>query len=199
VPIAEETGLITDIGEWAIRQACADAVTWPSEVKLAVNISPAQLRRRKLAAIVLDALAASRLPPDRLEVEVTEAVMMEETPAVLSALHRLRDLGVTIVLDDFGTGYSSLSYLRKFPFDKVKIDKSFIQELPNAHNSSAIVRAITGLARALGMSTTAEGVETLQQRQIAKASGCSQMQGYLFSPPKPQKDLATILRSGAGR
>jgi diguanylate cyclase (GGDEF)-like protein/PAS domain S-box-containing protein len=193
VPIAEESGVILDLGEWVIRKACGDAVRWPNDVKVAVNISPIQLRRQDLAALIVKALDATGLPANRLEIEVTEAILIQETAATLAALHRLRELGVKIALDDFGTGYSSLSYLRKFPFDKIKIDKSFIGELSDESRSAAIVQAVTHLANALSMSTTAEGVETQQQRRIAEASGCSEIQGFLFSPARHPKDLAELL------
>jgi diguanylate cyclase (GGDEF)-like protein len=193
VPIAEETGVILDLGEWVIRKACGDAVRWPNDVKVAVNISPIQLKRQDLAALLVRALDATGLPANRLEIEVTEAILIQETAETLAALHRLRELGVRIALDDFGTGYSSLSYLRKFPFDKIKIDKSFIGELSDDCRSAAIVQAVTQLANALSMSTTAEGVETQQQKQIVEASGCSEIQGFLFSPARHPKDLAELL------
>ena len=193
IPIAEETGAILALGEWVIRNACLEAARWPDHIKVAINVSPIQLKRQDLPALVFSALAASGLPALRLEIEVTEAVMMQETEATSSALQRLKEFGVTIVLDDFGTGYSSLSCLRKFSFDKIKIDKSFVQKLPDERNSAAIVQAVMSLASALGIKTTAEGVETAQQRLIAETSGFSEMQGFLFSPPRRAQDLSEIL------
>ena len=191
IQIAEEIGLIIPLGEWVLRKACADAASWPNDIKVAVNLSPAQLASKDLLPIVINALATSGLPADRLEFEITESVLMQNTFATLSTLHQLRELKVRIAMDDFGTGYSSLSYLRSFPFNKIKIDRSFIVDLSNNESSHAIVRAITGLARDLNMTTTAEGVETQQQLDLAKALGCTEMQGFFFSPPKP---LAQIMR-----
>jgi diguanylate cyclase (GGDEF)-like protein len=184
VPIAEEIGLIVPLGEWVLRQACLDAMQWPSDIKVAVNLSPLQVMNQNLVAVVVGALATSGLPASRLEVEITESVLMQNSEATLATLHRLRELGVKISMDDFGTGYSSLSYLRSFPFDKIKIDRCFISGLATGDDSVAIVMAIAGLARHLGISTTAEGVETRQQFQQVKALGCSEMQGFLFSPPR---------------
>jgi diguanylate cyclase (GGDEF)-like protein len=183
IPIAEEIGLIVPLGEWVLRQACADAMRWPPEIKVAVNLSPIQVMNQNLVAVVVGALAATGLPASRLEVEITESVLMQNSEATLATLHRLRELGVKISMDDFGTGYSSLSYLRSFPFDKIKIDRCFISGLATGDDSVAIVLAIAGLAKHLGIATTAEGVETRQQLQQVKALGCSEMQGFLFSPP----------------
>lgn len=194
VPVAEETGLITRLGEWVIRTACAEAATWPDDLKVAVNVSPVQFKNQNVAQIVMSALAAAGLPARRLEIEITEAILMQHTETTLATLHQLRELGVRIAMDDFGTGYSSLSYLRSFPFDKIKIDQSFIRDLSHEGESAAIVRAVTGLAASLHMTTTAEGIETEHQREIAKASGCTELQGYLISRPRPAKDLPQLLR-----
>jgi diguanylate cyclase (GGDEF)-like protein len=193
IPIAEETGIIIPLGEWVLRHACAEAVQWPDDIKVAVNVSPAQFKSRSLALAVTSALAASGLPPQRLELEITESVLLNETEATLATLHQLRDLGVQISMDDFGTGYSSLSYLRSFPFDKIKIDRSFIRDLSETDESVAIVRAVAGLGRNLGMATTAEGVETDEQLDQLRDEGCTEVQGYLFSEPLPATDVISLL------
>jgi len=162
IPVAEEIGLIVPLGEWVLRRACLDAATWPESVRVAVNLSPSQLINQSLLPVVVNALAMSGLPARRLELEITEAVLLQNTDATIATLHRLREFGVRISMDDFGTRYSSLSYLRSFPFGKVKIDRCFISRLPDADDSVAIVRAVTGLAGSLRMATTAEGVETRQ-------------------------------------
>jgi diguanylate cyclase (GGDEF)-like protein len=195
IPIAEEIGLIVPLGEWVLRQACADAMRWPADVKVAVNLSPIQVMNQNLVAVVVGALAAAGLPASRLEVEITESVLMQNSEATLATLHRLRELGVKISMDDFGTGYSSLSYLRSFPFDKIKIDRCFISGLATGDDSVAIVLAIAGLAKHLGMATTAEGVETRQQLQQVKALGCSEMQGFLFSPPRRIDEVTQLFRA----
>jgi EAL domain-containing protein (putative c-di-GMP-specific phosphodiesterase class I) len=185
VPIAEEIGLISAIGEWVINQACKEAATWPGHLKVAINLSPTQLARANITPLITRALAAARLPANRLEVEVTEAVLLHATEATIATLHQLRDMGVRIALDDFGTGYSSLSYLRSFPFDKLKIDRSFIKDIGENQESVAIVQAIAMLANALNVTTTAEGVETEQQLEQIRRLGFTEMQGYLFSQPLP--------------
>jgi EAL domain-containing protein (putative c-di-GMP-specific phosphodiesterase class I) len=195
IPIAEEIGLIVPLGEWVLRQACADAMRWPPEIKVAVNLSPIQVMNQNLVAVVVGALAAAGLPASRLEVEITESVLMQNSEATLATLHRLRELGVKISMDDFGTGYSSLSYLRSFPFDKIKIDRCFISGLATGDDSVAIVLAIAGLAKHLGIATTAEGVETRQQLQQVKALGCSEMQGFLFSPPLRIAEVTQMFRT----
>jgi diguanylate cyclase (GGDEF)-like protein len=195
IPIAEEIGLIVPLGEWVLGQACADAMAWPADVKVAVNLSPIQVMNQNLVAVIVGALAAAGLPAHRLEVEITESVLMQNSEATLATLHRLRELGVKISMDDFGTGYSSLSYLRSFPFDKIKIDRCFISGLATGDDSVAIVLAIAGLAKHLGIATTAEGVETRQQLQQVKALGCSEMQGFLFSAPRPIDEVTRLLRS----
>ena len=193
IPLAEETGLIVALGELVLRCACADAVTWPHDVGVAVNLSPVQFRSPNLVASVTAALAASGLAPQRLELEITESVLLQNSDATLAILHELRSKGVRISLDDFGTGYSSLSYLRSFPFDKIKIDRSFVSELSTREDSMAIVRAVTGLGRSLGIATTAEGVENDTQLELLRREGCTQAQGYLFSAPRPARDVAMML------
>jgi len=185
IPIAEETGLINQLGHWVLNTACAEAAHWPDEVRVAVNVSPIQFRSQTLALNVAAALAASGLSAGRLELEITEAVLIRDDEAALEILHQLRKLGVRIALDDFGTGYSSLSYLQRFPFDKIKIDRSFIRDLAGAGASSTIVQAVVNIAAASDMTTTAEGVETEQQRNWLVILGCTEMQGFLFSPAIP--------------
>jgi diguanylate cyclase (GGDEF)-like protein len=194
IPLAEETGLIIPIGDWVLAQACKEAMAWPDGTRVAVNLSAVQFKSRHLTETILAALSDSGLPADRLELEITETVLLRDSEATLAVLHKLREHGVRISMDDFGTGYSSLSYLRSFPFDKIKIDKSFIQELASRSESMAIVRAVTGLGKSLGIPTTAEGVETLEQLAILKSEGCTEIQGYLISPPRPSADVAEILR-----
>jgi diguanylate cyclase (GGDEF)-like protein/PAS domain S-box-containing protein len=182
IPVAEEIGLIVPIGEWVIRRACADAAKWPAHISIAVNLSPAQFRSAHLVETVFSALARSKLAPQRLELEITENALLEDTDATLKTLHAMRDMGARIAMDDFGTGYSSLSYLRSFPFDKIKIDRSFVRDLSAKPDAKAIVNAVAQLSQSLGMRTTAEGVETEEQRQMVKDAGCHEMQGFLFSP-----------------
>ena len=182
IPIAEETGLIIELGDWVLGKACADAANWPEHVTLAVNVSPVQFKSKTLALKVASALARSGLSPQRLELEITEAVLIRDDEEALATLHQLRQLGVRISLDDFGTGYSSLSYLQRFPFDKIKIDHSFVKNLCEAEGSFPIVQAVITMAKARRMSTTAEGVETEAQRDLLREIGCTQMQGFLFSP-----------------
>jgi diguanylate cyclase (GGDEF)-like protein len=196
IPVAEETGLINELGVWVLRRACAAAAAWPQSIKVAVNVSPVQFRSETLALKVASALAEAGLCPDRLELEITEAVLIRDDDETLVILSQLRELGVRIALDDFGTGYSSLSYLRRFPFDKVKIDRSFIADLTESNGSSSIVRAVVSIASARSMITTAEGVETETQREILRGLGCSQMQGYLFSPAVSGETLLRLLSSG---
>ena len=193
IPVAEETGLIVPLGEWVIRQACSDAANWPHDIKVAVNLSPAQFKSLNLAQVVINALAASGVSPCRLELEITEEVLLRNDQDNLAVLNQLRKLGIQIVMDDFGTGYSSLNYLRRFPFDKIKIDRSFINDLSGGNESSlAIVEAIARLARSLKISTTAEGVETKEQLEFIRAVGCVEFQGYLFSPPRPAAEIARL-------
>jgi EAL domain-containing protein (putative c-di-GMP-specific phosphodiesterase class I) len=199
IPIAEETGIINQLGEWVLTTACAEAATWPDGIKLAVNVSPVQFRSGTLALKVVAALAASGLAANRLELEITEAVLIRDDEAALAILHQLRAIGVRIALDDFGTGYSSLSYLHRFPFDKIKIDRSFINNIAEPGGSSSIVQAVVNIAAARHMTTTAEGIETQQQQQLLRGLGCSEMQGYLFSPAKPAAELARLFFSHSER
>jgi diguanylate cyclase (GGDEF)-like protein len=194
VPIAEETGLINQLGEWALATACAEATTWPENIKLAVNVSPVQFRSGTLALKIVAALAASGLPAHRLELEITEAVLIRDDDAALAILHQLRAIGVRIALDDFGTGYSSLSYLQRFPFDKIKIDRCFVNDIAEPDGSSSIVQAVVNIAAARHMTTTAEGVETKQQQELLRALGCTEMQGYLFSAAKPAAEIRQLFR-----
>jgi len=193
IPIAEDIGLIVALGEWVLREACAEAVKWPAEIKVAVNLSPVQFRSRNLVQVVVSALAHSGLSPKRLELEITESLFLAETEANIAILHQLRELGVSISMDDFGTGYSSLSYLRSFPFDKIKIDRSFVKDLAERSDCVAIVRAISGLGRSLNITTLAEGVETMEQLDWLRAEGCNEVQGFLFSPAKPAAEVARLL------
>jgi diguanylate cyclase (GGDEF)-like protein/PAS domain S-box-containing protein len=198
IPVAEETGLIVPLGEWVIRQACADAANWPSEIKIAVNLSPAQFRNQNLAQVVINALAASAVAPCRLELEITEEILLGHSRENLAVLEQLRKLGIQVVMDDFGIGYSSLNYLRLFPFDKIKIDRSFVKDLSNGNELSlAIVQAVTRLAKVLKVPTTAEGIETEEQLALARAAGCSEFQGYLFSKPKPAAEITQLLQVDA--
>jgi diguanylate cyclase (GGDEF)-like protein len=195
IPIAEETGLINQLGEWVLTTACAEATTWPDDIRLAVNVSPVQLRSGTLALKIVAALAASGLSASRLELEITEAVLIRDDEAALAILHQLRAIGVRIALDDFGTGYSSLSYLQRFPFDKIKIDRCFVNDIAEPDGSSSIVQAVVNIAAARHMTTTAEGVETQQQMELLRALGCAEMQGYLFSPAKPAADIKQLFLS----
>lgn len=198
IPLAEETGLIVPIGEWVIREACRIAQSWPADVSVAVNISPKQFTYAGLASTILQVLASTGLSPKRLELEITESIFIADIERTLATLHSLRNLGVRIALDDFGTGYSSLSYLRSFPFDKVKIDRSFVEDLGTSSNGHAVIRAITTLADALGMETLAEGVEEIEQFDVLEREGCCYIQGYLFSRPVAAYAIADLLEDGAG-
>jgi diguanylate cyclase (GGDEF)-like protein len=195
IPIAEDTGLINQLGEWVLTTACAEAATWPEHIKLAVNVSPVQFRSGTLALKIVAALAASGLSAGRLELEITEAVLIRDDEAALAILHQLRAVGVQIALDDFGTGYSSLSYLQRFPFDKIKIDRCFVTDLAETGGSSSIVQAVVNIAAARHMTTTAEGVETEQQRDLLRSLGCTEMQGYLFSPARSAADIRQLFAS----
>jgi diguanylate cyclase (GGDEF)-like protein len=196
IPVAEEIGLIVALGEWVIRRACEDAAQWPDDICVAVNLSPTQLLSKGLLLAVLGALASSRLPAHRLELEITEAVLMQNSELTVRVLHQLRSLGIRISMDDFGTGYSSLSYLRSFPFDKIKIDRCFIKGLGDSSESDAIVQAVTGLADCLRMTTTAEGVETREQLDRVRKLGCTDVQGFFYSPPVPLRELTKVLATG---
>ncbi|MBR0723804.1 EAL domain-containing protein [Bradyrhizobium manausense] len=189
IPFAEEIGLIVPIGEWVIRQACATASRWPNHLHIAINISAVQFRQPGLTEVIVGALAATGLDPGRLEIEITESVLIQDRNGALATLHQLRALGIRIAMDDFGTGYSSLTYLQCFPFDKIKIDRSFVGGVGNDTGSLSIVRAVAALAHGMGMTTTAEGVETDEQRDRITAEGCTEMQGYLFSPPLPAAEI----------
>jgi diguanylate cyclase (GGDEF)-like protein/PAS domain S-box-containing protein len=193
IPLTEEIGLIGAIGAWVLKQACIEAATWPSSIRIAVNLSPVQFKGGTLVLDVIAALGTSGLSAQRLELEITETVLLQDTDTTVSTLNQLRDLGVRISMDDFGTGYSSLGYLRKFPFDKIKIDQSFIRDIANGPDSIAIVRAVTGLGSSLGISTTAEGVETEAQLAQLRSEGCTEVQGYLFSKPVPASEIGSLL------
>jgi len=193
IPLAEETGLIVPIGEWVIRRACKDAKMWPSDLNVAVNVSPVQFRNKSLAMTVTSAVASSGLLPSRLELEITETVLMHDTRETMATLHQLQELGVRISMDDFGTGYSSLSYLRSFPFDKIKIDQSFVRDLLDKPDAIGIIRAITSLGRSMGVTTTAEGVETQEQLDQMREEGCTEVQGYFYSRPVPAGEIAGLL------
>ncbi len=189
IPLAEEIGLISEIGEWVVNEACRTAAGWPNEISVSVNISPVQFKTSSLTGIIKRALRTTGLPAGRLELEITEAVLLQDSERTLDILHELRELGVRIAMDDFGTGYSSLSYLRRFPFDKLKIDRTFVKDLDSASGSGPIVRAITDLASSLGMRITAEGVETTEQKKLLQDLKCTEVQGYLVSRPMPEQDL----------
>ena len=186
--------MIRKLGNWVLKQACHDALSWPDTVKVAVNLSPIQFTKQDVFVEIRDILETSGFPASRLELEITESLLLKNTDKNLNTLLRLHNLGASIAMDDFGSGYSSLGYLRKFPFDKIKIDRSFISEVANERESLAIVRAVATLARELGISTLAEGVETIEQREIVHAEGCTEMQGYLFSPPRPLDEVGKMFR-----
>jgi diguanylate cyclase (GGDEF)-like protein len=192
IPVAEESGLISQLGEWVLTKACAEAVAWPGNLKLAVNVSPVQFKNHAFALKVASTLAESGLPASRLELEITEAVLIRDAEVALTILHQLRALGVRVALDDFGTGYSSLSYLQRFPFDKIKIDRSFVNDIVESDGSCAIIQAVVNIAAARNMTTTAEGVETDLQRELLRTLGCTEMQGYLFSPAKPAAEVVAL-------
>ncbi|GJD97955.1 EAL domain-containing protein [Methylobacterium iners] len=193
IPLTEEIGIITPIGEWVLRTACKEAAGWSKPVSIAVNLSPVQFRSPKLVEIVMSALARSGLEPSRLELEITEGALLANTESVLATLTTLRALGVRISMDDFGTGYSSLSYLRKFPFDKIKIDRSFVSGMVDNEDCGAIVRAVASLGASLGIKTTAEGVETTEQLAAIQAEGCGEVQGFLTGRPMPAAMAAALL------
>jgi diguanylate cyclase (GGDEF)-like protein len=199
IPVLEEIALIAQVGEWILKEACRQAASWPGGIKVAVNLSPLQFKSPNLVTAVRTALTEADLPPSRLELEITETVLLEESEATLATLHQLKELGVTIAMDDFGTGYSSLSYLRSFPFDRIKIDRTFVRDIAERDDAVAIVRAVTTLSDSLGISTTAEGVETRAQLDKLRAEGCTDVQGYLFSPPKPASEIGALLDRPAGK
>jgi diguanylate cyclase (GGDEF)-like protein/PAS domain S-box-containing protein len=195
IPVAEETGLVNGVGGLMLRRACMDAALWPDDVRVAVNLSPVQFRVGNLMAVVMDALKQSGLPPERLEVEITETVLLEKSDTVLATLHALRSLGLRISMDDFGTGFSSLSYLRSFPFDKIKIDQIFVRDLAANRDAQAIVRSIVSLGQGLGVTITAEGVETEAELSCLRAEGCHEAQGFLFSKARPHDEIVALLRA----
>jgi len=195
IPVAEDIGLISALGDWGLEQACIAAIDWPKNIKVAVNLSPVQFRNKALVHSVSRALSRSGLAPDRLELEVTESVLLQDNELTVATLHQLRRMGVRIAMDDFGTGYSSLSYLRSFPFDKIKIDQSFVRELSSRADCLAIVRSIAGLGASLGMATVAEGVETEDQFLQITAAGCTEVQGFYFGAPKPASELVHTLQA----
>ncbi|CDZ63605.1 putative bifunctional diguanylate cyclase/phosphodiesterase [Neorhizobium galegae] len=194
IPLAEETGMIVPIGEWVLRQACKDAASWSADIGVAVNLSPLQFKSQTLAHTVVSALSDAGLQASRLELEITESVLLTDNDTALATLHHIRSLGVRIAMDDFGTGYSSLSYLRLFPFDKIKIDQSFIRELGNSKDCAAIVKAVVDLGASLGITTTAEGVETSDQLNRVREQGCSEIQGYFFGKPLPISSVHELLK-----
>jgi diguanylate cyclase (GGDEF)-like protein len=202
IPVAEETGMIVAIGEWVLRTACLEATSWPDDINVAVNLSPVQFMKSGLIGAVQAALAASGLLPNRLELEITESVLLRDTAETMAALHQLRSIGISVALDDFGTGYSSLNYLRSFPFSKIKIDQSFVRDLIKNKESMSIVRAVIGLGQSLGIKTTAEGVETEGQLDRLREEGCTEIQGYYLSRPRPADEVPTLIRrlqqAGAG-
>ncbi len=191
--MAEDTGLIVEIGEWVLNTACAAAMAWPAGVRIAVNLSPVQFKDRRLVETVKNALARSGLPAQRLELEITETVVLQEDQVNRVALQELGAPGISIALDDFGIGYSSLSYLRAFPFSKIKIDQSFVRELGDKSDGAPIVRAIADLGRSLGVATIAEGVETPAQLRLVRAAGCKEAQGFLFSRPVPASEVPAVI------
>jgi diguanylate cyclase (GGDEF)-like protein len=193
IPVAEEIGVISQLGEWVLATACMEAANWPGDINIAVNVSPLQFRSTALALKVASALCESGLAAQRLELEITEAVLIRDDETALATLHQLRELGVRIALDDFGTGYSSLSYLQRFPFDKIKIDRCFVTDIAEPHGSSVIVQAVVNIAASRNMTTTAEGVETEQQKELLGALGCTQMQGYLFSAARPAIEIRQLI------
>jgi EAL domain-containing protein (putative c-di-GMP-specific phosphodiesterase class I) len=193
ISIAEECDLIIPLSEWILREACREAASWPRPLTIAVNISPVQFRHGNLPTLVHSVLLETGLAPARLELEITEGVLIDDFSRAVSILRKLKSLGVQIAMDDFGTGYSSLSYLRSFPFDKIKIDQSFVRDLTERPDAIAIIRAVAGLGRSFGMTTTAEGVETQQQLDQMRAEGCTEVQGYFYSRPMPAAEIAQLL------
>ena len=198
IPVAEDTGLINPLGGLMLRRACLDAAIWPDDVRVAINLSPLQFRSGNLLSMVTDALKQSGLPPRRLELEITETLLLEKSSQVLATLHALRALGVRISMDDFGTGYSSLSYLRSFPFDKIKIDQSFVRDLGANREAQAIIRSIVSLGKGLGVTITAEGVETEAELSCLRAEGCHEGQGFLFGRARPNVEIVGLLNAQRG-
>jgi EAL domain-containing protein (putative c-di-GMP-specific phosphodiesterase class I) len=198
IPIAEETGLIVPIGRWALQEACRQAATWPAEISVAVNVSAVQFGAGALGAQIDEALALSGLAPGRLELEVTETLLLQDDDANTRILRALRQRGIRTAMDDFGTGFSSLGYLRRFAFDKIKIDRCLVRDLPDSAGGDAIVHAIIALARSLGIAVTAEGVETQAQLDLLRAQNCAQVQGYLFSRPVPPEAVLELCERSFG-
>jgi EAL domain-containing protein (putative c-di-GMP-specific phosphodiesterase class I) len=196
IPLAEETGLIVRLGEWVLRRACTDAEKWRESVRVAVNVSPAQFRNHDLAQVVAQVLKETGLSPNRLEIEITESLLLRDAEANVAALQELKALGIRVAMDDFGTGYSSLGSLRSFPFDKIKIDRSFIGDLEHNADSAAIVRAVLGLGHSLGMVTCAEGIETEEQMRRLRAEGCDEAQGYYYSKALTIEEARKLLQRG---
>ena len=192
IPLAEETGLISPLGEWVLRTACEEATAWPADLSIAVNLSPVQLRDSALPARVMQILQDTGLAPSRLELEITETALLQDEDTTYNTLHTLRSMGIRISMDDFGTGYSSLSYLRRFPFSKIKIDQSFVRQVPEDRESVAIIQALTSLAAKLNMTVTVEGVETPEQRAFTVSEGCNQIQGYLISRPVNRESVRAL-------
>ena len=199
IPLAEDCGLIHSIGEWVLTEACRQAKAWPETIKVGVNLSPVQFAGTDMAELVRRVLKSTGLRAERLELEITESVLLDQSDTTLTTLKKLRSLGVRIAMDDFGTGYSSLSYLRSFPFDKIKVDRSFVACLGQGAEHAALVKAVIDIARALGMTTTAEGVETRTQHEQLAALGCDELQGFLFSQPMPLSELQAYLRNATAR
>jgi EAL domain-containing protein (putative c-di-GMP-specific phosphodiesterase class I) len=197
IPVAESTGLIRPLSEWALRTACLDAAKW-APLRLAVNLSASQLQQKNIVAMVDQALQESGLPADRLELEITEEVLISDTKRTLDVLNAFNRMGVRIAMDDFGTGYSSLAYLRRFPFDKIKIDRAFVSDIARSSDARAIVRAIVGLSEALSMRINAEGVETVEQAQTLLAEGCKEVQGYLYGHPMTRDEMDALLADTGG-
>jgi EAL domain-containing protein (putative c-di-GMP-specific phosphodiesterase class I) len=194
IPLAEETGLIVPIGEWVLRQACGEVATWPKGLKVAVNLSGAQFRFGNVRQAVISALGGAQIVPQRLEIEVTESVLLQDNEAASETLEKLEEIGVRIALDDFGTGYSSLSYLKRFRFGKIKIDRTFIQEIVQQDNASlAILRSVIALGKSLGIETTAEGVETREQLERVRLEGCTEAQGYYIGEPRPAHEIPAMM------
>jgi EAL domain-containing protein (putative c-di-GMP-specific phosphodiesterase class I) len=198
IPIAEETGLIVPIGEFVVREACRDAMTWPSHLRVAVNLSAIQFRRTGLVDTVRRALADSGLSGDRLDLEVTESMLVDNRQETLRQLTELKELGVRISMDDFGTGYSALSYLQSFPFDKIKIDRVFVTDLATNPQNASIVRAVAAMGRSLHMRIVAEGVETDHEADILMDLDCDELQGYLIAKPMPAQDVQGFLKGQVG-
>jgi diguanylate cyclase (GGDEF)-like protein len=199
IPLAEETGIIIRLGEWVLRRACQDALSWPPSIRVSVNVSPAQFRNQNLTQMVMDVVKETGIDPRRIELEITESILLRDVEANLKTLRDLKRFGIRISMDDFGTGYSSLGNLRSFPFDNIKIDRSFVSDLEENADSAAIVHAVIGLGHSLGMATCAEGVETMEQLAYLRSEGCSKVQGYLYSKPKPAAEIARMIEQGFGK